>query len=141
MVADAFGGILFRADGRILLREPSGHFGGYVWTFPKGRHGPGESAEEAALREVREETGYEAQITGILPGDFEGDTSTTRFFLMEPAGAPETHGPETQQTRWVDLEKARELVSRDTTAAGRTRDLEVITAAERVQRRHYTNTR
>ena len=55
---DAFGGVLVREDGKILLREPKGHYGGYVWTFPKGRADEGESAREAALREVREETGY-----------------------------------------------------------------------------------
>ena len=70
--ADAFGGVLIRTDGTILLREPAGHYGGYVWTFPKGRRDPGESAEEAALREVREETGYRARITGKLPGVFGG---------------------------------------------------------------------
>ena len=54
----AYGGIVVDAKGRILLREPSGHFDGYVWTFPKGRPQPGETAEEAALRETREETGW-----------------------------------------------------------------------------------
>ena len=64
--ADAFGGVLVRDDGKILLREPKGHYGGYVWTFPKGRAGAGECAREAALREVHEETGYRARITGRL---------------------------------------------------------------------------
>ena len=130
--ANAFGGILVRADGKILLREPSGHYGGYVWTFPKGRRDPGESAEEAALREVREETGYRAKITGTLPGVFEGDTSTTLFFLMEPVDAPGPLGPETEEVRWVNLERARELVSKTRTAEGRARDSAVIKAIERV---------
>ena len=54
---DAFGGILVREDGKILLREPKGHYGGYVWTFAKGGANAGGSAEDAALREVHEETG------------------------------------------------------------------------------------
>ena len=58
--------VLVRDDGKILLREPKGHYGGYVWTFPKGRAGAGECAREAALREVHEETGYRARITGRL---------------------------------------------------------------------------
>ena len=33
--ADAFGGALVCEDGKILLREPKGHYGGYVWTFPR----------------------------------------------------------------------------------------------------------
>ena len=126
--AKAFGGVLVREDGKILLREPKGHYGGYVWTFPKGRADAGESAEEAALREVREETGYRARIAGRLPGVFKGDTSTTLFFLMAPAGPQEPFDMETEATVWVDLEEARTLVSRNTTAAGRARDLDVINA-------------
>ena len=46
-----------RDDDKSLLREPTGHFGGYVWTFLKGGVNAGESPREAALREVHEETG------------------------------------------------------------------------------------
>ena len=123
---DAFGGILVREDGKILLREPKGHYGGYVWTFAKGGANAGGSAEDAALREVHEETGYRTRITGRLPGVFKGDTSTTLFFLMAPVGAQEPFGPETAATVWVDLEQARVLVSLNRTAAGRARDLAVI---------------
>ena len=59
----------------MLLREPANHFGGYVWTFPKGRVDAGETPQQAALREVLEETGYTARITGLVPGMFEGDTT------------------------------------------------------------------
>ena len=93
--ADAFGGVLVREDGKILLREPKGHYGGYVWTFPKGHAETGESAREAALREVHEETGYQARITGRLPGVFKGDTSMTVFFLMAPVGTQGLVGEET----------------------------------------------
>ena len=126
--ADAFGGVLVRDDGKILLREPKGHYGGYVWTFPKGRADVGERATEAALREVHEETGYRARITGRLPGVFKGDTSTTVFFLMEPVGTQGLVGAETATTVWVDLKQAKALVSLNKTAAGRARDLNVINA-------------
>lgn len=35
------------------------------WTLPKGKIEPGESREEAALREVKEETGCEVTIQGF----------------------------------------------------------------------------
>lgn len=80
--ADAYGGVLIDKAGHVLLREPTGHFGGYVWTFAKGRIAKGETPEQAALREVREETGYEAHILGLIPKVFRGTTTTTGFFLM-----------------------------------------------------------
>ena len=126
--AEAFGGVLVREDGKILLREPKGHYGGYVWTYPKGRADAGESAREAALREVHEETGYRARVTGRLPGVFKGDTSTTVLFLMAPVGPQGPVGPETATTVWVDLQQAKVLVSLNKTAAGRARDLDVSNA-------------
>ena len=124
--ADTFGGVLVNEAGQILLRKPTGQFGGYAWTFAKGNPNPGESAETAALREVREETGYDARITGLLPRVFQGDTSTTLFFLMAPVGDQHSFGEETACTKWVDFDEAKILVSTNRTMVGRERDLSVI---------------
>ncbi|HFB39287.1 MAG TPA: NUDIX domain-containing protein, partial [Oceanithermus sp.] len=55
------GGVLLE-DGKVLLIRTRNLKGEEVWTFPKGLVEPGESPERAALREVFEETGYEAEI-------------------------------------------------------------------------------
>lgn len=96
--------------------------------FAKGGANAGENAEDAALREVHEETGYRARITGRLLGVFKGDTSTTLFFLMAPVGLQERFDKETEATVWVDLDEAKAKVSLNRTAAGRARDLAVINA-------------
>lgn len=66
------GGVLVSGGGRFLLREPAGHFGGLVWTFAKTRAKVGESPELAAVRAVKEKTGYEVRIRDRLSGGFDG---------------------------------------------------------------------
>lgn len=48
--------------GQILLS----HWVGGAWTLPGGGLDPGEHPEDGALREVTEETGYVAELTGLL---------------------------------------------------------------------------
>lgn len=127
--ADACGGVLINDRGEVQLREPAGHFGGYVWTFAKGRPDPGETPEQTALREVLEETGQAARIVALIPEVFAGTTTTTVFFLMEPVGEPGPFSDETATVRWADRETARRLVAMTTTPTGRERDLKVLDAA------------
>jgi len=128
--AGAYGGVLFDEHGRTLLREPAGHFGGYVWTFAKGKPDAGESPEQTALREVLEETGYACRVIGMLPEAFKGSTSpATAFFLMEPVGAQGEFSSETSQTRWVDFEEAQDMIRRTKMASGVVRDLAILSAA------------
>jgi 8-oxo-dGTP pyrophosphatase MutT (NUDIX family) len=124
----AFGGVLIDARQRVLLRQPTGDFDGYVWTFPKGRPDPGESAEQAALREVRQETGYDAVISGKLPEGFEGGTTVTEFFLMTPKGKPGKFDEETVDIKWVTLAEAASLIAMTTNKVGKKRDLAVLKA-------------
>lgn len=50
------GGVIFNRDGKVLvLRRANG-----PWVFPKGHIDPGETALQAALREVEEESGVKA---------------------------------------------------------------------------------
>ncbi len=55
------GGVLFRDDKVLLIQNPSG-----VWTFPKGLIEKGETPEEAAVREVYEETGIRGRILDFV---------------------------------------------------------------------------
>lgn len=122
-------GLLLWDGSRLLLRKPTGHFGGYVWTFPKGRIDPGESAEEAALRETREETGYRARIIAQLPGRFVGSTTVTRFFVGIPEGEPGVFDrAETSALRWATPDEAAQLLSETVIEEGRERDLAILRA-------------
>jgi 8-oxo-dGTP pyrophosphatase MutT (NUDIX family) len=132
----SFGGVLFDESGRVLLRRPANEFDGYAWTFAKGRMEAGGTPEETALREVFEETGYQATIVGEVPGAFAGGSSTNRYYLMVPAGAPEPFDPrETEEVRWVSAEVAAVLIRQTRNPAGRERDLAVLEAARRERER------
>ena len=55
------GGVVFKDDKIVSLRRKNG-----VWLMPKGHVEPGETLEQAAVREVREETGLVARVGAPL---------------------------------------------------------------------------
>ncbi|MFE0106402.1 (deoxy)nucleoside triphosphate pyrophosphohydrolase [Streptomyces sp. NPDC059009] len=58
-------------DGRLLAARrsaPPELAGG--WELPGGKVEPGESCEDALVRELREELGVEAELTGRVPGEW-----------------------------------------------------------------------
>jgi len=55
---------IFR-DGRVLIAERGKGAMAGVWSLPGGHIEPGERAMAAALREVKEETGVEAELLGL----------------------------------------------------------------------------
>ena len=59
------GVVCLRGDEVLLIRRGRPPRQG-EWSLPGGRIEPGERAMDAALRELREETGVEAEITGLI---------------------------------------------------------------------------
>lgn len=107
------GGIVHNAKGQILMI-----FRLKVWDFPKGKVENGESNEEAAVREVLEETGVKARITNPVPLSIFHTYDTygpkmvkeTLWYEMEAVSGSVTPQTEEQisQVVWVDKEKVRE---------------------------------
>jgi ADP-ribose pyrophosphatase YjhB (NUDIX family) len=90
-----------------------------VWTIPKGHLETGESPEDAAVREVREETGIEAVVEGLLGdvtyhfgrqdarGERERVLKRVRFFLMRACGGRfADRDAEMDYVRWFPLPEA-----------------------------------
>ena len=93
--------------------------GAMVWTFPKGHPEKGEGDTAAALREVREETGWECQIERLLMDlDYYYTHNnikthkTVRWFLMGPLKKSGDFDPvEIKACEWVSLSEARKRIS------------------------------
>ncbi len=79
------------------------------WTLPKGRIDDGETTEQAALREVFEETGLQARILRPLLCH-DGPLHFTYYFEMALERDHGTHDRETREVRFVSLFKAAKLV-------------------------------
>ncbi|MBW0117547.1 NUDIX hydrolase, partial [Pseudonocardia abyssalis] len=87
------------------------------WSIPKGATAPGETVQECALREVREETGLrcrmEAEIHSVRYRDRNNRAKHVRFWHMTPVGPAAPPDPaEIDEVRWVPPAAARGLLTR-----------------------------
>jgi 8-oxo-dGTP pyrophosphatase MutT (NUDIX family) len=96
------------------------------WTLPKGKLDRAESFEEAALREVEEETGLRCRLVRELPAAeyaVKGRPKRVRYWLMEVEADPGfVANEEVDELRWTEPAEALRLLSYD-------RDREVVAAA------------
>jgi ADP-ribose pyrophosphatase YjhB (NUDIX family) len=129
--ADSYGGVVVSGGNKVLLREPTSHHGGYAWTFAKTVAKTGESMRDAAIRAVREKTGYEATLRISVPGLFKGSTSATNYYVMDARHPPAKAKWQTASLRWVSFDEARELIGQSPNIKGRNRDLAILQAAEK----------
>jgi 8-oxo-dGTP diphosphatase len=85
------------------------------WSLPKGKLEPGETWEQAALREIEEETGLRARLEDELPathyavGDRPKTVRWWRMSVDEDLGADTDE--EVDSVRWVTPEEALRLLS------------------------------
>jgi 8-oxo-dGTP diphosphatase len=110
----AAGGLVLR-DGQVcVVHRPKYD----DWSLPKGKLDPGETFEEAALREVEEETGLRCRLGDELAEvryrDNKDRPKVVRYWLMDPLEdlgfSPDA---EVDDLRWVNPSEAVELLSYD----------------------------
>jgi 8-oxo-dGTP diphosphatase len=86
------------------------------WSLPKGKLEPGESFEDAARREIEEETGVRVELGAALPAseyvDRHGRPKVVHYWRMTPIGtAAWDPGDEVDETRWITAAQAATLLS------------------------------
>jgi 8-oxo-dGTP diphosphatase len=84
------------------------------WTFPKGHVEPDETVMIAAIREVKEETGLDIQISKKLPDIYyEYDAGKTKLsmFLGEVTGGKLQKNYENDKLKWFSYEDALEKIT------------------------------
>jgi predicted NUDIX family NTP pyrophosphohydrolase len=130
------GVVLYRLRGEsreVLLVHPGGPFysrkDAGVWSIPKGEFLEGEDPLQAALRELKEETGWvpEGDPIRLEPirqaggkwvhawaflGDVDSDSLRSNTFLMEwpPRSGRRQEFPEVDRAGWFSLEEARSKI-------------------------------
>lgn len=118
--------LAFSAGGVVFHRTPSGPEIALIrtkeaWTLPKGLIEKGEKPQEAALREVEEETGLKVEIKGSLGSiDYWFYSAEEKiryhkkvyFFLFEAVGGNlENHDYEVEEVRFFSPEEALRLAT------------------------------
>jgi 8-oxo-dGTP pyrophosphatase MutT (NUDIX family) len=112
----SYGGVVVRGDDVIVI-VPRGRR--RVLGRPKGGPAAGESPEQTAAREVREETGVTARVRDRL-GQVDYSyrrggrriAKTVHFYLCEfRAGDTADHDHEVDDARWMPLREARHRLS------------------------------
>lgn len=110
------------AGGLLLRRHESGYDAlligrrsPRIWTLPKGHVERRETHEQAALREVREETGCWGEIISRLSeisfwfyvGKTKHRKSVTFFLMRYLSGEASNHDHEVEECRWFEINEAR----------------------------------
>ena len=87
------------------------------WSFPKGKLDDGETEQEAALREVLEETGLRCRsgrdLGTVSYTDPKGRPKTVHYWEMAVTGGDFTPNHEVDELRWLRLPEAGEALTHE----------------------------
>ena len=130
------GGVVYRVVDNQIETVLCGRDQPIRWSLAKGTPDPGETLEETAAREVREETGLEVQIQEPIKSidywfaDRENDVrfhKTVHFYLMVPLGGnTDQHDPEFDVVQWFPSDVALKTLAYSNEADVLKRALELI---------------
>lgn len=107
----AAGGVMVRDGAVAVVHRPHRA----DWSIPKGKLDPGESFEQAATRELHEETGFTVALADELPvvryRDHHGRPKLVRYWLMRVTGGAFVANDEVDELRWLAPDDAAALLT------------------------------
>lgn len=112
----AAGGLLWRANKAGLEIAVVRRDRYQDWSLPKGKLDSEETWQEGALREVREETGFEAKLLGFAGAvayTTDKGPKVVRYWHMQPVGAQGQIEHDVSEVVWLPLGEARERLDYD----------------------------
>jgi 8-oxo-dGTP diphosphatase len=95
--------VLLIEGDRVLLVKQS--YGLQLWALPGGMVNPGETLEAAAVREVREETGLDVQLSGMVALADRGTLLLAVFAGAVLGGEMQPEPDEIEELRWFSLDE------------------------------------
>ncbi|MBQ6699902.1 MAG: NUDIX domain-containing protein [Oscillospiraceae bacterium] len=101
-------GLVINDSGEILLVKSPRR----GWEYPGGLVEPGETLQDALIREIKEESGIDVKITGFigLCKNIEKDIVNIDF-CCKAVGGKLTTSDESTEVMWVNKEKALEMIT------------------------------
>jgi 8-oxo-dGTP diphosphatase len=84
-----------------------------LWSLPGGKREEGETLREAAIRETKEETGYDVEVDHVVQITERMSSDHVVFFTFRGrvvGGKMATEDPEIQRIEWRDLDEAEKLM-------------------------------
>ena len=113
MTVRAAGGVVRRDGDVLVIHRPKYD----DWSFPKGKLEEGESWEDAAVREVEEETGFRCslgpEVGSTSYTDSHGRPKVARYWLMQAEAGEFEATDEVDEIAWLSPADARERLSYD----------------------------
>jgi ADP-ribose pyrophosphatase YjhB (NUDIX family) len=107
---------VFKDRKVLLVKRARPPFAG-LWSLPGGKTEGGEAPREAARRELKEETGIEADVEGVvdlikIPSDEQDECGTAyklTVFYGQPVGGSLKPGGDAEAAEWVHLDDVEDL--------------------------------
>ena len=132
------GGVVYEQRAGIVWVALCGRLNSGLWALPKGTPDAGESLEQTALREVREETGLSVEIAAPLghieywfTRDAERIHKRVYFYLMRPCGGSfDEHDREFDVVRWASAPEALDVLTYPTEREALRRAVAALSAGE-----------